>query len=132
MATLNLTPEEFADIALLFLADKSVNPDKVVTGNENFEKFGEKAMPKIKGNLLKYYLDTDPQRRLEYKRIKGIFSGKKKDIQQIRIGPSDKIKDIKTKKKGIASKILKKLLKQEQLNHEELELLIEVGIFEED
>jgi hypothetical protein len=87
-------------------------------------------MPKIKNNLIKYYLDTDPQRRLEYKRIKGIFSGKKKDIQQIRIGPSDKIKDIKTKKGGITKKILKKLLKLEQVNKEEMDILIETGILD--
>lgn len=136
MATLNLTPEEFADIALLFLADKAVNPEKVVTGNEEFNTFMKRNASQIKSKLLKYYLDADPERRRDYKLIKKIFQ--QSDSQQsklsvIRIGPDKVIKGVrkeKKKAKGLISKIIKKLLTKKKnedlnINKEELELVLE-------
>lgn len=131
MAVLNLTPEEFADIVLLFLADKAVNPEKVVTGNEPFNTFMRKNAQQIKGKLLKYYLDSDPQRRLEYKLIKKIFKeGAKGQMGRIRIGSEKQVKGIKQEKKkakGIIKKLVNKLLlKKENINNkEDLEFLLE-------
>jgi hypothetical protein len=129
MATLNLSPEEFADIALLFLADKAVNPEKVAIGNEHFNTFMEKNAGVIKNKLLKYYLDVDPQRRREYKWIKKVFSNKDKAIQTIRIGPSKAIKSArvdKRKAKELVKRIAKKILKKEEVEKEEIELLLEI------
>jgi hypothetical protein len=136
MATLNLTPEEFADIALLFLADKAINPDKVVTGNEKFNKFMEKNASQIKNKLLKYYLDADADRRKEYKFIKKVFKAgdTKASMQQIRIGPTKVIKGIrkeKSKVKELIKKITKKIFKKEELEQEERELLVEILKLEE-
>ena len=39
MATLNLTPSEFADLTLMFLFDKILHPDEIVDENERFNKF---------------------------------------------------------------------------------------------
>ena len=137
MATLNLTPEEFADISLLFLADKAINPDKVVTGNEKFNKFMDQNASQIKSKLLKYYLDADVERRKDYKFIKKVFKAgdTKSSMQQIRIGPTKVIKGMrkeKSKVKELIKKITKKLLfKKEELEQEERELLVEILKLEE-
>jgi len=118
MATLNLTTEEFADIVMLFLADKAVNPDKVA-GNEKFNEFFNRQGSKIKAPLMKYYLDTDSQRRIEYKRIKKAFSGQDNNIHQIRFWASKDRKEKEVKKDGIVKKLIKKLLLKQGLEHEE-------------
>jgi len=137
MATLNLSPEEFADIALLFLADKAINPDKVVTGNDKFNKFMDQNASQIKSKLLKYYLDADVERRKDYKFIKKVFKAgdTKSAMQQIRIGPTKVIKGMrkeKSKVKELIKKITKKLLfKKEELEQDERELLVEILKLEE-
>ncbi len=133
MATLNLTPDEFADVALLYLADKAVNPEKVSKGNERFTKFMKKNSQQFKGKLVKYYLETDPEIRREYKLIKKAFlgEGKQNRLDTIRIGPERTIKGIRTEKKkskGLIKKIIKKLLTKKEdmdISSEELDLLLE-------
>jgi len=117
MATLNLNTTEFADIAMIWLFDQVMNPEQV--NSEPLKEFIRKHGSKIKTPLMKYYLDTDGEPRIAYKRIKGIFDGSKKAIQQIRIGPDEEIKKIKKDKEGIVKKILKKFLKREQLSVED-------------
>ena len=124
MATLNLTKEEFADIAMIWLFDQVMNPEQI--DNKTMKEFISSHSSKIKSPLIKFYLDTDNESRLRYKRIKGIFDGSNESVQQIRIGPSDKIKDIKKGKKGIIKKILSKVLKKEELSLEEKTLLKEM------
>ena len=132
MATLNLTPEEFADIALLFLSDKAINPDEIVTGNEHFNDFMKRNAQQIKNKLLKYYLDADPIMRRDYKLIKDVFRGGN-GLQTIKIGPSKIVKPIR-QEKSLAKKLIKgivsKILKKESLESEEIDLLLE--ILEED
>lgn len=125
MATLNLTADEFADIAMIFLFDQVMNPEQIE--NEDFKYFLSSHGSKIKTPLMKFYLDSDGETRIRYKRIKGIFDGSDKAIQQIRIGPSDKIEKVKKGKKGIVNKIIKKILKKEQLTLEDEALLQEIG-----
>lgn len=130
MAILNLTPDEFGDIALLFLADKAVNPEKVVTGDSKFNDFMKKNGNLFKGKLLKYYLEADPERRREYKRIKKVFasSGGEK-LQTIRIGSSKAVKKIR-KERSIVKKLINKItggkLFKEGLEQDEMELIVEV------
>lgn len=130
MATLNLSPEEFADIVVLFLADKAVNPEKVAIGNEQFNTFMKKNSGVIKSKLLQYYLDSDPSRRREYKWIKKVFTNENAGIQTIRIGPTKDIKSVrkeKSKAKELIKKIAKKILKKEEINQEEANLLLEIS-----
>lgn len=129
MATLNLTPEEFADIALMFLSDKAINPEKVATGNEHFNTFMSKNAPQIKNKLVKYYLDSNPQSRRWYKMIKRVFSGEDKKLQTLRIGPAKTVKGIRTDKRK-ARDIIKSLLKKEDIEKDKLDFLLE--FFEED
>jgi len=125
---LNLTPNEFADLVASFLFDKMLKPDKVVPNNEMFNEFIDKMIGKgAKSLLMSYYLNLPSEARLDYKRIKDVFKGG--SGHEIRIVPEDK-KDIKDKKEkgGLirkAVKIVKKLLKKENVSKEELNLLLE-------
>jgi len=136
MAVLNLTPDEFADIALLFLADKAVNPEKVSTGNEQFNEFMKRNSQQIKGKLVKYYLDVDPEQRRNYKLIKKAFNNAENAgrLSVIKIGPEKIVKGVRTEKKKAKSLIktlVKKLLLKKKknedfdINKEELELILE-------
>jgi hypothetical protein len=117
MATLNLTASEFSDIAMIWLFDQIMNPEQVQ--NENLKEFIDKQGTKIKSPLIKYYLDTDGKPRIRYRRIKGIFDGSDKSVQQIRIGPDEEIQQIRKKKDGIVKEILKKIVAKEQLTLED-------------
>jgi hypothetical protein len=134
MAVLSLTPDEFADIALLFLADKVVNPEKVSEGNEQFNTFMKRTSHCIKSPLVKYYLDVDPEQRKNYKMIKKIFQRTKNagQLSVIRIGPDEVVKGVRTEKKkakSLLKTIMKKLLKKKNedlnINQEELKLILE-------
>lgn len=120
MATLNLDVSEFEKTILIFLFDSVMNPEQVKS--ESMKKFISNHSSKIKTPLMKTYLDSDSETRLRYKRIKGIFDGSSNSIQQIRIGPSEKIKGVEVKQ-GIVKKILKKVLKKEELSLDESILL---------
>jgi len=124
MATLNLTSTEFADIAMIWLLDQVMNPEQVQEGK--FKDFLEKHSSKIKTPLIKYYLDTRGEPRVMYKRIKGVFDGSDKSIQQIRIGPDEEIKKLDKAKKGIVSKLIKKIIAKEQLTIEDEQMLKEI------
>lgn len=126
MATLNLTPETFADIAMIWLFDHVMNPEQI--NNKAFADFVEKHDSKIKPALMKYYLDSIPTRRYEYKRIKDIFENSgSKSLHQIRIGPEKEIK--KKKKETTLQRLAKKAvgLKVEKghIEREEAEILLE-------
>jgi hypothetical protein len=124
MATLNLTTEGFADIAMIWLFDQVMNPEQV--DSEPLKEFIQAHGSKIKTPLMKYYLDTTSEPRVRYKRIKGVFDGSDKTVQQIRIGPSDKIEKINKGKQGIVKKVINKLLKKEELTVEDEALLQEI------
>jgi hypothetical protein len=124
MATLNLTSTEFADIAMIWLLDQVMNPEQVQEGK--FRDFLEKHSSKIKSPLIKYYLDTRGEPRVMYKRIKGVFDGSDKSIQQIRIGPDEEIKKLDKAKKGIVSKLINKIIAKEQLTIEDENMLKEI------
>lgn len=124
MATLNLTTDGFADIAMIWLFDQIMNPEQIQ--NEHLKEFIKDHSSKLKTPLMKWYLDTGGESRMKYKRIKGVFDGSDKSVQQIRIGPSDKIEQIKKGKQSIVKKLVKKVLKKEQLSVEDEALLQEI------
>ena len=127
MATLNLNTEEFGHIGMIWLFDQVMNPDQIQ--GKQLKDFVRKHGSKIKTPLMKYYLDTTSEPRVQYKRIKGVFDGSDQSVQQIRIGPDDKkIEKEKKEKKGIGNKIkkvLKKVLTREQLTLEDINILKE-------
>ena len=124
MATLNLTSSEFGDIAMIWLFDQVMNPEQVQ--NENLKEFIDNHRSKIRTPLMKYYLDSDSEKRLKYKRIKGIFDGSASAIQQIRIGPDEEINKLKDKKDGLVKKVIKKVLLKQSLSIEDEQMLKEI------
>ena len=56
MATLNLTPKKFADIAMIWLFDHVMNPEQVK--NEKLREFLETHRNKLRPSLIQYYLNT--------------------------------------------------------------------------
>jgi hypothetical protein len=126
MATLNLTTGEFADVAIIWLLDQMTNPEQIT--NPKFLEF-VKGNKDMKADLLSYYFGTSSMDRLNYRRISGIFNGSTNSIQQIRIGPEEKIEDEKkkdSKLKKFAKGVIKKLMKKEELNLEEKKYLQEM------
>lgn len=126
MATLNLNTDEFADIGMIWLFDQVMNPDQIQS--EKLKDFIRKHGSKIKTPLMKYYLDTTSEPRVQYKRIKGVFDGSDQSVQQIRIGPKDRIEKLNTKagfSKNV-KKVLKKVLtKKEQLTVDDKNIINE-------
>ena len=127
MATLNIDTKEFADLVMIWLFDQVVNPEQVT--NENLLKFMEKHGSRLKSSLMKYYFDTDPEMRMKYRRISGVFNSSDKGVQQIRISPDLESKE-KDKEEGKLKKlvkaVIKKVLTKEELTLEDIELLMEV------
>lgn len=121
-ANLVLTPSEFADLVLSFIFDKMVNPDEIVVDNEDFSDIIKK-MSKMGAQplLLKYYLNLSADQRLNYKRIKNSLEIDATAQSQIRIKPEKHVPE--SKLKNLAKKVVRKLLKKESLNHEEIELV---------
>jgi C4-type Zn-finger protein len=124
MATLNLDTNEFADIAIIWLFDQIMNPEQVQS--EKLLNFIEDNRTKIRTPLMKYYLDSGSEARTRYKRIKGVFDGSDDSIQQIRIGPSEKLEK-ENKKESIVKKIIKKILAKEELTLEDMKILKEIN-----
>jgi hypothetical protein len=128
MATLNLTASEFADVAMIWLFDQVMNPEQVQ--NENLQEFIKDHKGKLKAPLMAYYFTTEQDSRFGYRRISGVFDGKDKSPQQIRIYPDKDEKDKKKKKEGIIKKAvkaaIKKVLTKEDLTLEDIKILKEV------
>lgn len=123
MATLNLNTLEFENLVLLFLFDFVMNKEQAQ--NDIMKEFIDSYGTKIKSGLMKSYFESDSEMRLNYRRINGIFDGSDKSIQQIRIGPNNKIKQITKGKENIVKKVIKKILKKEELSIEEINMLKE-------
>lgn len=134
MASLKLTPEEFADIAIAFMMDKIANPE-VAAGNERFNSFMEIAKTTVRHSILKNYLDMSPRQRMRYKKIQDVFRGAD-TTHRIIIGPSDKETDVETKPKkkdSILKKVIKKIMDDSSYDLQEKEILKEhVFLMEEE
>jgi hypothetical protein len=74
MSKINLQPKQFGDVVASFLLDKMLHPEEIVPYDEDFNKLVKDMERKgMKTILLQYYLKTDPNVRLYYKRIKPSF-----------------------------------------------------------
>ena len=132
MATLNLTPDEFFDIAVIYLFDQFMNPEQVK--NENAKEFITETRSFLKAKLIKYYLDSDTKNRFRYKRIKDSFDGTGTTVNSIRIRPEkDEGEEEKEGKlKRLAKKIIGKVLASKELTKADLKVLNEWLEEEED
>lgn len=123
MSQVTLTPDEFADLVMVFLLD-TIKNDAEYVDNEQFKEFihfldkrGGKA------ELLPKYLKMDAKTRVKYKRLDAVLKEKASavriNVQDPDVGVVDKIdkkaKEMKSKKKGekidkgLVAKIFKKV-----------------------
>ena len=104
MAKVNVNPNDFADLIMIFLFDKLMNNDAVLPKNERFREFIDVLKRKgVKAELLKYYLDTPVNLRTRYKMIKDAFikPGSNNVINIIGGDKDDFEKEKKSKVKGV-------------------------------
>lgn len=77
MPRVTLSQEEFADFVILFLLDKMLNEDEVVTKNEAFNEIIDDMERKgLRTKFLAYFFDVDSNQRVDYKRIKKGFTNR--------------------------------------------------------
>jgi len=69
---INVSPEEFAGIVMIYLLDKINNLEEIKPYSEEFEKIWDK-LSILKPLLVNYYLNCDINNRIFYKRIRDAF-----------------------------------------------------------
>jgi len=132
MSKANVTPSEFCDLVVCFLLDKILHPDEVVFKNKEFDKLSTQMTGKgLKPIFLQYYLDTNSSIRIRYKRIrKTLTDGNTGSIINIGTDGKKEVEEPVKKKESLLKKVIKKLLKKEDLSIEEeetvKELLLEI------
>ena len=107
MAKINVDPDQFADIVMSYLFDKSLNPDDVSIGNEHFNDIMRKLRPRIFPVAREYYLEQPSDMRLKYKLIKKGFRDPK-SMNSIFIVPRGKAKE---EEPSVIKKIIKRVIK---------------------
>ena len=118
MSQIQVDPEEFADIVLIFLQDSM--REGLLPENERFTKFiGQLEKKGFKTHLLQHYLDMSSQTRVKYKRIKQTFAGgdsSKINIIHQSFDPNAALKN--NPKDGIVKKTIKTLKRSIGLKEE--------------
>lgn len=111
MSQIQVDPDEFADIVLIFLQD-SMRED-LLEDNPRFKSFVNQLEKKgFKTHLMAHYLKMSSDTRVKYKRIRGTFeggTGSRINIEQ---------QEEKTSKDGIVTKTIKSLKKSIGLKEE--------------
>lgn len=69
---INITPEEFTSIIIIYLLDKVNNTEEIAPDNEEFDKFIDN-LERVKSYLTKFYLNTDINNRIYYKRLRSVL-----------------------------------------------------------
>ena len=126
MANLNLTPSEFADLVVSFLFDVMVNPGEIVVTNESFQELIQlTGKLGAKPHFMKYYLDLNANDRTNYKRFKRTLEPGAGSKSILTVNPVDVKEPKKDGLTKIAKAVIKKLLLQQTVTPEELQLLKE-------
>lgn len=66
---INITPEQFASIIIIYLLDKINNREDIIPDNESFEDLIDN-IKKMKSHLTRFYLNSDINNRIYYKRLR--------------------------------------------------------------
>lgn len=125
MAKVNVDIPGFADLIISLLLDKLQNLDESYVGSETFDDLAKEMRGRgLKTSFLQYWLETDAEARVKYKRMKNALENDRKVIIQIKPEkekkePEEDELDILTGKLGKAGKILNKLRMKESLDEDE-------------
>jgi hypothetical protein len=126
MAKIRVDIPGFADLVISLLLDKLQNLDKAYVGSETFDDLAKEMRGRgLKTSFLQYWLETDAESRVKYKRMKNALENDRNVIVEIKPEkakeePEDEL-DILTGKLGKAGKILNKIRMKESLDEEEKE-----------
>lgn len=125
MAKVNVDIPGFADLIISLLLDKLQNLDDSYIGSETFDDLAKEMRGRgLKTSFLQYWLETDAESRVKYKRMKNALENDRKVIVQIKPEkakeePEEDVIDTLTGKLGRAGKILNKLRMKESLDEDE-------------
>lgn len=69
---INITPEEFASIIMIYLLDRINNEEELIPDEEEFNKLMNN-LERVKSYLVKFYLNSDVNNRIYYKRLRSVL-----------------------------------------------------------
>lgn len=123
MAKVNVDIPGFADLIISLLLDKLQNLDKAYVGSETFNDLAKEMRGRgLKTSFLQYWLETDAETRVKYKRMKNALENDRKVI--IEIKPERAKEEPEEDEEGMlkkAGKILNKIRMKESLDEDEKE-----------
>lgn len=123
MAKVNVDIPGFADLIISLLLDKLQNLDKAYVGSETFNDLAKEMRGRgLKTSFLQYWLETDAEARVKYKRMKNALENDRKVI--IEIKPERAKEEPEEDEEGMlkkAGKILNKIRMKESLDEDEKE-----------
>lgn len=123
MAKVNVDIPGFADLIISLLLDKLHNLDKAYVGSETFNDLAKEMRGRgLKTSFLQYWLETDAEARVKYKRMKNALENDRKVI--IEIKPERAKEEPEEDEEGMlkkAGKILNKIRMKESLDEDEKE-----------
>lgn len=115
MASIRVTPDEFADFVIAFLLDSMMRSDKVLDENDEYHYIIRKMeRAGLKSQLLSYFLDTSAITRGKYKIISKSFTGEESQNSIVISGTPTSSYDDKTTIKNIVKQTLR-LIKSHKL-----------------
>lgn len=122
MAKINLDMSSFGDIIISVLFDKVTHLDKIYNDSEAFNDLAKELRGRgFKTSFLQYWLESDSESRVKYKRIKRALESNKQVLLYIK--PSKDTPEEEEEKSIIkrVGKILNKLRLKENLTEDEKE-----------
>ena len=94
MGKINVNPDQFFDIIMIYLYDIIVHKDDFLTKDKNIIKFLEVFKKRgMKTQLMDYYLNCNSDRRIDYKRIKNVFFKENAGETNIRVDQKKNLKE---------------------------------------
>lgn len=122
MAKVNVDIPGFADLIISLLLDKLQNLDKAYVGSETFNDLAKEMRGRgLKTSFLQYWLETDAEARVKYKRMKNALENDRKVIIEIK-PERTKEEPEEDDEEGMlkrAGRILNKLRMKESLDEDE-------------
>lgn len=80
MAKITLSKDEFADLVVAYLFHKMTKNEEISSTNEHFEEFIERMRSMgLKAKSTNYYISMNPRVRMQFRRIKKVFSPENKN-----------------------------------------------------
>lgn len=116
---INITPDEFASIIIIYLLDKVNNTEDLYADNETFNDLIEN-LERVKSYLTKFYLNTELDNRIYYKRLRPVLE-KESPMDSFTI-------NIRKENEANESENINKLHEEDKISHVEVKELVKKTI----